>query len=89
MVWPSKFKPFCDMLRRGVLASQTNFKITMQLDMNGKPIDIGTSLRESVDRKFPASTVKCVASPMDAQVTNLQRGAIFWNDIGWAQPHNK
>ena len=77
------------MLLRRVLASQTKFKITMQLEINGKPIDIGASLRKSVDRKFPALTAKCFAIPTDAQVTNLRRGAIFWNDIGWAQPHNK
>lgn len=53
----------------------------MQLSVNGKQLDIGTSLRQHIEREVPAVVEKYFANPTDADVTVSKEGSTFRTDI--------
>ena len=53
----------------------------MQLSVNGKQLDIGTALKDHIEREMPAIVGKYFANPTDADVTVSKEGQSFRTDI--------
>lgn len=53
----------------------------MQLSINGKQLDIGSSLREHIEQHVPAVIEKYFVNPTDASVTVSKEGSSFRTDI--------
>ncbi len=53
----------------------------MQLSVNGKQLDIGSSLKEHIERQVPVIVEKYFVDPTDASVTISKEGSSFRTDV--------